>query len=122
MKFIQGKFPNQVTQGLVAAAVFTGIAGLAHQAALAQSLLQQEGTLAPTEDAYTFDGVAGQSMTIELKSDEFDPVLLLKGPDGEVLTSKDDYGGTLNSTIVIELPTAGTYSAVATSFSGQGGG
>lgn len=38
-----------------------------------------------------------------------------------MLTSNDDYGGTLNSTIVIELPEAGTYSAVASSFSGQGG-
>lgn len=121
MKFITGKFPNKVTQGLMAAAVLTGIAGIAHQAALAQSLLQQEGTLAPMEDAYPFDGDAGQTMTIELKSEEFDPVLLLRGPDGEILTSNDDYGGTLNSTIVIELPEAGVYNAVASSFSGQGG-
>ena len=121
MKFTTGKFQNKVTKGLMAAAVLTGVAGIAHQAALAQSLLQQEGTLAPMEDAYTFDGAAGQTMTIELQSEDFDPVLLLKGPDGEVLTSNDDYGGTLNSTIVIELPEAGTYSAVASSFSGQGG-
>ena len=121
MKFMTGKFLNKVTQGLVAAAVLTGIAGIAHQAALAQSLLQQEGTLAPMEDAYPFDGDAGQTMTIELKSDEFDPVLLLRGPDGEILTSNDDYGGTLYSTIVIELPETGIYNAVASSFSGQGG-
>lgn len=121
MKFITGKFPKKVTQGLVAAAALTGIAGIAHQAALAQSLLQQEGTLAPMEDAYPFDGDAGQTMTIELQSEEFDPVLLLKGPNGDILTSNDDYGGTLNSTIVIELPEAGIYNAVASSFSGQGG-
>lgn len=121
MKFIQGKFQNKVTQGLVAAAVLTSVAGIAHKAALAQALLQQQGTLAPMEDAYTFDGEAGQTMTIELQSEDFDTILLLKGPNGEIITSNDDYGGTLNSTIVIELPEAGTYSAVASSFSGQGG-
>ncbi len=121
MKFNSGKPSNKVTQGLVAAAVLTGVAGIAHQAALAQTLLQQEGMLAPMEDAYPFEGDAGQTMTIELESEDFDTVLLLKGPDGEVITSNDDYGGTLNSTIVFELPEAGTYSAVASSFSGQGG-
>lgn len=121
MKFIQSKFPNRVTQGLVAAAALTSVAGIAHQAALAQALLQQQGNLAPMEDAYAFEGKAGQAMTIELQSEDFDTILLLKGPDGEVLTSNDDYGGTLNSTIVIELPEDGTYNAVASSFSGQGG-
>ncbi|MEL6939099.1 MAG: PPC domain-containing protein [Cyanobacteria bacterium J06598_1] len=121
MKFNKGAFPNKVTQGLMAAAALTGVVGIAHQAALAQALLQQEGTLAPMEDAYPFDGDAGQTMTIELQSEAFDTILLLKGPDGEIITSNDDYGGTLNSTIVYELPEAGTYSAVASSFSGQGG-
>ena len=121
MKLNAGKFPNKVIQGLVAAAVLTSAAAIAQQAALAQTLLQQEGTLAPMEDAYPFEGDAGQTMTIELESEDFDTILLLKGPDGEIITSNDDYGGTLNSTIVFELPAAGTYSAVASSFSGQGG-
>lgn len=125
MKFITGKLPNTatrlLTRGLLAAAVITGVAGVAHRAALAQTVLQQQGTLAPMEDTYTFDGEMGQSMTIELQSEEFDTILMLKGPNGEVLTSNDDYGGTLNSTIVFELPESGTYSAVASSFSGQGG-
>lgn len=125
MKFIEGKFPriatHPIARGLLAAAVTAGAVGVTHQAALAQALLQEQGTLAPVEDTYTFDGEMGQSMTIELQSEEFDTILLLKGPDGEVLTSNDDYGGTLNSTIVIELPESGTYSAIASSFSGQGG-
>ncbi|MEM9089476.1 MAG: pre-peptidase C-terminal domain-containing protein [Cyanobacteria bacterium P01_F01_bin.53] len=112
---------GNITKGLLAAAVLTGVAGIAHRAALAQALLQQQGTLAPMADSYTFDGEAGQSMTIELQSEDFDTTLLLKGPDGEDITSNDDYGGTLNSTIVIELPESGTYSAVASSFSGEGG-
>ncbi len=112
---------QKIARGLAAVVTLAGVAGIAHQAALAQALLQQEGTLAPVEDTYTFEGEAGQIMTIELQSEEFDPMLILKGPDGEALTSNDDYGGTLNSTIVIELPVAGTYSAIASSFSGLGG-
>ncbi|MEM8502147.1 MAG: pre-peptidase C-terminal domain-containing protein [Cyanobacteria bacterium P01_D01_bin.1] len=112
---------KKVARGLAAAVTLAGVAGVAHQAALAQVLLQQEGTLAPVEDTYTFEGKAGEIMTIELQSEEFDPMLVLRGPDGEELTSNDDYGGTLNSTIVIELPEGGTYSAIASSFSGFGG-
>ena len=126
MKRIPGKLPNiapaKLAKGLLAAAVLTGLgAAISRPAAWAQALLQQQGTLAPMEDTYTFEGEAGQTMTIELMSDDFDTVLLLKGPDGEILTSNDDYGVTLNSTIVLELPESGTYSAVASSFSGQGG-
>ncbi|NJM96090.1 MAG: hypothetical protein HC800_01715 [Phormidesmis sp. RL_2_1] len=111
----------KVSQGLLAAAILVGVAGIAHRAAWAQALVQQQGVLAPMEDTYDFEGEMGQSMTIELQSDEFDTVLVLKGPNGEVLASNDDYGGSLNSTVVIELPESGTYSAIATSFSSQGG-
>ena len=112
---------HPAARGLLAVAVMTGVAGIAHKAAFAQALLQQQGTLAPMQDAYTFEGKAGQVMTIELKSEEFDTLLSLKGPDGQVITSNDDYGGTLNSTIVLKLPTSGEYSAIASSFAGDGG-
>ncbi len=134
MNFIQKRFTAEnaepkgasqkcyaMAQSLLAAVVLTGVAGVASEAAFAQSLLQKQGNLAPMEDAYTFEGESGQAMTIELQSEEFDTVLLLKGPDGEVINSNDDFGGTLNSTIVLELPASGEYSAIATSFSGQGG-
>ena len=120
-KFARGKVTNPAIKGMLAAAVLAGMAGAVHKAAYAQAILQQEGSLAPMEDAYTFDGEAGQTMTIELESADFDTVLQLKGPDGQLITSNDDYGVTLNSTIVIELPTTGTYSAIATSYSGMGG-
>jgi tetratricopeptide (TPR) repeat protein len=112
---------SPLAKGFLATAVVAGVAGISYQAAWAQAILQQQGTLAPMEDAYSFEGVADQVMTIELESEEFDTLLTLKGPDGEVLTSNDDYGGTLNSTIVIKLPESGSYSAIASSFSGSGG-
>ncbi len=111
---------KQALKGLLAAAVLTGVAGVAHRAAFAQAILQQQGKLAPMEDAYTFAGETGQVMTIELTG-EFDTMLVLKGPDGEIITSNDDYGGTLNSTIVLTLPASGEYSAIASSFGGEGG-
>lgn len=112
---------TKAIQGLMALAVLTGVAGIAHRSAWAQAMLKQQGTLAPMEDTYSFEGEAGQAMTIDLESEDFDTVLLLRGPDGEVLTSNDDFGRNFNSRIVIELPETGTYSAVATSFSNQGG-
>lgn len=118
---LANKKTNRAIKAMLAAFVLAGLSGAAHRAAVAQSLLQQNGNLAPMEDTYTFDGEAGQTMTIELESADFDTVLQLKGPDGELLTSNDDYGVTLNSTIVIELPETGTYSAIATSYSGLGG-
>ena len=127
MDFTKGR-PTSVHQlaakaarGALALAVLTGLAGIAHKSAWAQAMLKQQGTLAPMEDAYAFDGEAGQAMTIDLESEDFDTVLLLRGPDGEILTSNDDFGRNFNSRIVIELPETGTYSAVATSFSNQGG-
>ena len=120
-KLTRGKTRNRAAQAMLAAFVLAGLSGVAHRAAIAQSLLQQEGNLAPMEDTYTFDGEAGQTMTIELESADFDTVLQLKGPNGNLLSSNDDYGVTLNSTIVIELPETGTYSAIATSYSGLGG-
>ncbi len=115
------KKARRVAKGFFITAVIAGGAGVVAQAALAQALLQKQGTLAPVEDTYTFEGESGQAMTIELQSDDFDTLLLLNGPDGETLTSNDDYGGTFNSTIVIELPESGMYSAIATSFDGKGG-
>lgn len=114
-------FARKTISALLVSTAVLGAVGLAHKAAFAQAILQQQGTLAPMEDTYTFSAEAGQTMTIELKSSDFDTMLVLKGPNGEALTSNDDYGGSLNSTIVIELPESGTYSAVASSFSSQGG-
>jgi tetratricopeptide (TPR) repeat protein len=87
----------------------------------AQTILQEQGTLAPMRDEYRFEGAAGQSVTIELKSAEFDTVVYLLDADGNELEMNDDYGGTLNSTIVATLPESGKYTVVASSFSGQGG-
>lgn len=70
------------------------------------------------EDVFRIDGRRGQRVELTLSSDDFDPYLLVTGPDGYVMSNDDDdRGETLNSRLVIELPEDGSYRVSATSFS-----
>lgn len=89
--------------------------------ARAETFLEDAGTITPAEASYTFDGKEGQAVTITLESDDFDPVLSLFDSSGTSIASNDDFGGTLNSTIILILPADDTYKVLASSFSGQGG-
>ncbi len=88
------------------------------------------------EDRYSFRGEAGTAVVVTLVSEDFDPVLLLTGPDGELLVLNDDTDGEetvatpvvetgsldwLNAGIYLSLPQTGTYTVQARSFSGLGG-
>ncbi|HZG39141.1 MAG TPA: tetratricopeptide repeat protein [Nodosilinea sp.] len=97
------------------------LVGAAVLPARADTVLQEAGTIYPAESTHTFEGTVGQTITITLESEAFDPVLSLRGPDDAEIAFNDDFGGTLNSQITIELPEDGVYSVVARSFSGQGG-
>ena len=84
-----------------------------------------DGTLA---DGYTFNGTAGQQISIAMTSGEFDTFLLLYKPSGAVLDADDDGGGGTNSRIpansgFITLPLTGTYLIFANAFErpAQGG-
>ncbi len=72
-------------------------------------------------DLYTFAGVAGQTLDIRLQSSAFDTDLYLIDTDGStVLTSNDDCAGEggVNSCLLgVSLPSTGTYTLEATSFS-----
>lgn len=123
MVWLQRLQQLQVPYGRSMAGMALAIAAIAAAApsALAQTLLQEDGTLAPMETRYTFTGQAGQTVAIRLASEEFDPILALLGPDGNELATNDDSERTLNSRIVETLPRDGTYTIVARSFSGGGG-
>lgn len=77
------------------------------------------GTLAEGEAAtWTFNGRAGDSVTIALDSPDFDTRLELVGPDGTGVAGNDDFGGTFNSQITdVPLPVEGEYTVVACGFS-----
>ncbi|MEB3358753.1 MAG: tetratricopeptide repeat protein, partial [Synechococcales bacterium] len=60
-------------------------------------------------NVHTFEGQAGQSVAIELISDEFDTHLLLQSSDGALLNENNDGEDGTNSFIAITLPTTGPY-------------
>jgi serine protease Do len=60
-------------------------------------------------NVHTFEGRAGESVTIELNSSEFDAYLILLDPDNKKIAEDDDGGDGNNARISITLPTSGTY-------------
>jgi len=107
----------------VSSAVFSTLA----LPALAQSLLMEEyGVLEEGDevlssdnslyDVYSFDGEAGQSIMIDLASDEFDTYLAVIGPDDSVLAENDDYEGSTNSSIALTLEASGSYTIIVNGF------
>ena len=96
--------------------------GLMASPAVAQTLLEEQVEFQPQQDTYSFTGEAGDAVIIEMVSEEFDTFLTLLNPAGEILEQNDDYNGTPQATIVMELPETGEYTLLAGSFYGQLGG
>ena len=65
----------------------------------------------------TFDGQAGEDVTIEMEGDD-DAYLILYSPNGTVVAENDDFEG-LDSRIQATLSEDGEYTIVATSFSSE---
>lgn len=101
---------------------------------LAQSapLLEVNGVLEPGDptlsdgslyDDYTFEGRAGQSVTITLESNDFNTyLLLLNAQDQKIGESGNRSGGNLNSSLTINLPSDGIYRVIANAFDADGRG
>jgi hypothetical protein len=72
----------------------------------------------PTRE-YSFEGEAGQTVTITLNSDDYDPLLVLLDADGQEVAMNDDGGSSgLNSQIgPFTLSETGEYTIVADSYS-----
>jgi tetratricopeptide (TPR) repeat protein len=119
MTRFQFRFRN-LSLGL-ASAVLLGAGFLPSSAAQAQTVLDEQGNLRPSQDEYKFTGEAGQILSISMTSADFDTVLTLLSPTGEEVAFNDDFGRSLNSTIVATIPADGEYTVIAKSFSGQGG-
>ncbi len=89
---------------------------------MAQTILEEQVEFQPQQDTYTFMADAGQTVIIEMISEEFDTFITLLNPAGEILEQNDDYNGTSQATIVANLPESGEYTLLAGSFYGQLGG
>ncbi|MFE4105346.1 trypsin-like peptidase domain-containing protein [Almyronema epifaneia] len=89
-------------------------------------ILQTQGTLGAGDpvlsdrtyyDEHVFQGQAGQSVTIDLQSSDFNPYLMLVGPDGEVVAENNDISDRdFNARIAITLPVSGPYRVIANTY------
>jgi hypothetical protein len=70
-------------------------------------------------DVWQFNGAAGQMVTIELRSEEFDTYAQLLDPQSNRLAEDDDSLGDLDSRITFTLPVTGTYKIVVNNFSDE---
>ncbi|WP_204140067.1 CHAT domain-containing tetratricopeptide repeat protein [Halomicronema sp. CCY15110] len=61
---------------------------------------------------HTFEGRAGENLTFELNSEDFDAHLLLLDPSGEILAEDSDAGELTNAVLTVELPTTASYTIV----------
>lgn len=67
-------------------------------------------------DIWQFQGQAGQSVTIELRSSEFDTYLQLLDASSNRLAEDDDSLGDLDSRVIYRLPSTGMYQIVVNNF------
>ncbi|MGF1535075.1 MAG: PPC domain-containing protein [Elainellaceae cyanobacterium] len=75
------------------------------------AVLEQDGSL---YDTYSFEGQAGQTVSILMESATFDPFIWLFSPQNRQLAQNDDFNTTtLSAGIVTTLPEDGTYVVVA---------
>jgi len=63
--------------------------------------------------AWTFYGQAGEMVTLDVMSTEFDAYAVIQDGNGNVLARDDDSGGNLNARITFTLPYTGTYRLLA---------
>ncbi len=104
-----------VTGGIAAAGQVASIVyGQMMQGRLEQGdQTMNDGTYA---DVWTFQGNAGQTITIDVMSDEFDAYAQLLDAAGNRLAEDDDSGGNLNARITFTLAASGQYQIVVNNF------
>ncbi|USR90058.1 DVUA0089 family protein [Phormidium yuhuli AB48] len=69
-------------------------------------------------NAYSFEGRAGQTVVLNMTSNEFDAYLILLDSNGNSIAQDDDGGAGTDARIVSQLPANDTYIVLANSFRG----
>lgn len=104
------------------------------QSATVSSLpIRAEGVLGPNSktlevdgsryEEFLFEGSRGQQVTISLNSRDFDPYVLLVGPDDSVVAYNDDVAtNNLNAGLTVTLPSNGVYRVLANALDASGTG
>ncbi|NQW62314.1 MAG: pre-peptidase C-terminal domain-containing protein [Deltaproteobacteria bacterium] len=73
-------------------------------------------------DRYTLVSKGAQYLDARMSAENFDPLLSLVGPGGDLLATDDDSGGGTNARIRYTLPAAGNYTLIASRFDAATGG
>lgn len=110
----------------LAAAAFVALAGGSAQAQTSiniggsrtGSLAAGDSTLNSGEyvDVYSFEGRAGQQVTVSMSSGAFDSYVMVRGPSGFSEDNDDRETGDRNAQLTMRLPATGTYRIQATSY------
>ncbi len=117
VRLTSGGAPGAVTPPSVGAAPVT--AGSAGQVLRGQTvqgrLTTGDAKLADNTfyQAWTFYGQAGEMVTLDVMSSDFDAYAVIQDMNGNVLARDDDSGGNLNARIVFTLPYTGNYRMLA---------
>lgn len=82
-------------------------------------VISTEGSFEGGESTYTFEAEEGVIYGIYLVSNEFDTVARLYDAAGNEIASDDDSGGELNSLLIMEAPSTGTYTVGVDSYNDQ---
>lgn len=67
-------------------------------------------------DEYTLEGHRGEPLTVDLRSSEFDPYLIVTAPSGKQEENDDYEGDSHRSLVAFQLTEDGTYKIVVTSY------
>jgi hypothetical protein len=115
-----GSYELAINTGAAAPTAERGRDVTALQLGQAQSgqLATEDGQLDNGEyhDIYVFDGQAGQNVSVDLTSGQFDTYLILVTPGGEDIQNDDYDGNRSQSRIDVTLQESGRYRVVATSY------
>lgn len=107
---------------------------VSEQSATVSSLpIRAEGVLGPNSktlevdgsryEEFLFEGSRGQQVTISLNSRDFDPYVMLVGPDDSVVAYNDDVAtDDLNAGLTVTLPSSGVYRVLANALDSSGAG
>jgi len=92
-----------------------------------QGFLGPGSTVLPSDGSwyrsYTFQGRAGQSVSINLESQDFETYLVVLGPDGGKIAENNNQGrNSANSALVVTLPSSGTYRVIVNASERGAGG
>lgn len=90
-------------------------------------ILEDSDAVLPSDnslyDEYTFEGTAGQSVTIRLESDDFNPYVALLDTQGQLLAENNNVSSAdTNAVITMTLPITGQYRVVVNAYKPTGRG